>query len=107
MWAGSHDHPVPFDQVEAWLLDAARTFTNASIVMDAREGVGMAQRLRTHRLKIEEVPFTMGVTPSSRAPLAPPARASPRPPRRPGHRLALTTHHLLNRPPPRKAELIV
>lgn len=61
IWAGSHDHPVPFDDVEAWLLEMARTFNDATIVMDAREGVGMAQRLRTQRLKVEEIPFSSRV----------------------------------------------
>lgn len=139
IWAGSHDNPVPFDQVEAWLLETARTFNNATIVMDAREGVGMAQRLRNEHLKVEEVPFTQGVNTQLARTLLPLLRA---------HRLdlpddehlvdelvnlriteaadgqyriehthdrhndqaiafALATHHLLNRPPPRKAELIV
>jgi phage terminase large subunit-like protein len=139
IWTGTHDNPVPFDQVEAWLLDTARTFNKATIVMDAREGVGMALRLRTERLKVEEVPFTQGVNTQLARTLLPLLRA---------HRLdlpddehlvdelvnlritetadgqyriehtydrhndqaiafALATRHLLNRPPPRKMELIV
>jgi hypothetical protein len=139
IWAGTHDNPVPFDQVETWLLDTAHTFNNATIVMDAREGVGMAQRLRNQRLKVEEVPFTMGINTQLARTLLPLLRA---------HRLdlpddehlidelvnlritatadgqyriehahdrhndqaiafALATRHLLNRPPPRKMELIV
>jgi hypothetical protein len=61
IWAGSQDHEVQFDQVEAWVLRAARTFNNATVVMDAREGVGMAQRLRDQRLKVEAVPFSARV----------------------------------------------
>jgi phage terminase large subunit-like protein len=61
IWTGSQADEVRFDAVEAWLLEAARTFNNATIVMDVREGVGMAQRLRDQRLKVEAVPFSARV----------------------------------------------
>jgi len=80
VWAGSGDNPVILDDVEAHVLSTAKLFHRATIKMDAREGVGMAQRLRTKGLTVIDEAFTAALNSQLARTLEPLLRA---------HRLAL------------------
>jgi phage terminase large subunit-like protein len=80
VWAGSGDDPVILDDVEASILATANLFNQATIKMDAREGVGMAQRLRNQRLNVDDQAFTAALNTRLARTLEPLLRA---------HRLAI------------------
>ncbi len=58
VWQGSRFRPVELGAVEAWLLEASRRYNRASIVADPWQAVGLLQRLRDARVRVEE--FTFG-----------------------------------------------
>ena len=58
VWAGSGDNPVDPRRRRSSILATADTFGRATVKMDPREAVGMAQRLRAHGLDVIEAPFT-------------------------------------------------
>ncbi|MEA2199445.1 MAG: hypothetical protein QOI89_41 [Solirubrobacteraceae bacterium] len=58
VWAGTRSAPVEIEAVEAWVLQAARSFRSPRIVVDPWQGVGLAQRLRSRGLAVEEFSFT-------------------------------------------------
>jgi phage terminase large subunit-like protein len=80
IWAGSRDNPVILDDVETSILATANLFNRATIKMDAREGVGMAQRLRSHGLTVIDEAFTAALNTQLARTLEPLLRA---------HRLAI------------------
>jgi phage terminase large subunit-like protein len=80
VWTGSRDNPVILDNVETSILATANLFNRATIKMDAREGVGMAQRLRGHGLDVIDEAFTAALNSQLARTLEPLLRA---------HRLAI------------------
>jgi Phage Terminase len=76
VWAGSGDNPVILDDVETSVLGTANLFNRATIKMDAREGVGMAQRLRGHGLNVIDEAFTAALNSQLARTLEPLLRAN-------------------------------
>jgi hypothetical protein len=62
VWQGSKLSPVRLDDVEAWVLQAHRSFNRAPLVLDPWQAVGMAQRLREQRVEVEEFVFSSAST---------------------------------------------
>lgn len=60
VWAGSRQVPVRLGEVEAWIDQAVRTYNNASVILDPWQAVGMAQRLRSKSVRVEEFTFSAG-----------------------------------------------
>jgi phage terminase large subunit-like protein len=58
VWAGSRESPVRLSDVEGWLIQAAETFHHARIVVDPWQAIGLAQRLRSRGLWVEEFTFS-------------------------------------------------
>lgn len=58
VWQGSRFRSVELGDVEAWLLHASESYNRASIVADPWQAVGLLQRLRDRRVKVEEYAFT-------------------------------------------------
>ena len=58
MWAGSRSNPVKLEDVEAWLLEASRSYNRATIVFDPWQAQHLAQNLRSRRVRVEEFPFS-------------------------------------------------
>jgi phage terminase large subunit-like protein len=75
VWAGSGDNPVILDDVEAHILAVAHQFNRVTIKMDAREGVGMAQRLRAKGLTVIDEAFTTALNSQLASTLEPLLRA--------------------------------
>lgn len=58
-WQGSPGNAVPLDEVEEWIVQAVRTFNNASVRLDPWQLIGSAQRLRERdNIPIDEFNFT-------------------------------------------------
>lgn len=57
-WQGTRANPVRLNDVEAWLLHAARTYNDATVYLDPWQAAGAAQRLRARRLRVIEATFT-------------------------------------------------
>jgi phage terminase large subunit-like protein len=60
VWSGSRDRPVRLQHVEDWVLQAHHLFNRAECVFDPYQAVGVAQRLRERRVKVEEFTFSSG-----------------------------------------------
>lgn len=58
VWAGTSREPVQLETVEAWIVQAARTYSSAKVVADPWQATGMAQRLRERGLAVDEFSFT-------------------------------------------------
>jgi len=58
VWHGSRDRPVQLSDVETWVREASRAYQGASVVVDPWQAVGMAQRLRTHGIRVVEFTFS-------------------------------------------------
>jgi phage terminase large subunit-like protein len=58
VWAGTRANPVELRVVEEWLVEAARRYNGAELVIDPWQGIGMAQRLRSAGLRVREYAFT-------------------------------------------------
>jgi phage terminase large subunit-like protein len=58
VWAGTRESPVRLDAIEAWLRQAWRSFNRATIVMDPWQAVGLAQRLRSTGVRVDEFAFS-------------------------------------------------
>lgn len=58
VWQGSRLHPVPLGQVEEWIFLASQRYGGASVVCDPWQAMGMIERLKGQRVKIEEFVFS-------------------------------------------------
>jgi hypothetical protein len=58
VWQGSRQTPVQLSDVEAWLLQASKSYNNATIVLDIWQAAGTQQRLRGHGVRVVEFTFT-------------------------------------------------
>ena len=58
VWQGSRLRPVELGDVEAWLGEASRRYNGAPIVADPWQAVGLLQRLRDRRVRVEEFAFS-------------------------------------------------
>ena len=57
-WAGTPSNPVLLGDVEAWMVEASRSYNRASVVLDPWQAVHLAQRLRSQRIKVKEFTFS-------------------------------------------------
>jgi len=57
-WAGTSEHPVQLGDVETWLTQACTTYHPATVVLDPWQAIGLAQRLRHKRIRVEEYTFS-------------------------------------------------
>ena len=57
-WAGTRNNPVRLEDVEAWLLEAHRSYNRASVVLDPWQAVHLGQRLRSQRIRVQEFAFS-------------------------------------------------
>ena len=58
VWAGKRLRPVRLEDVEGWVEQAARGYNKALAIFDPWQSIGMAQRLRSRGLRVEEFNFT-------------------------------------------------
>lgn len=58
VWQGTRAKPVSESAVEAWLIQAHNAFNRALIRVDPWQTKGMAQRLRTAGIRVDEFAFT-------------------------------------------------
>lgn len=58
VWSGSRIRPVKLADVEDWLLQAVKSFSGATVVIDPWQAVGLSQRLRAKGVKVEEFTFS-------------------------------------------------
>lgn len=58
VWQGSRLKPVQLGAVEEWVEQAARGYGGAHVILDPWQTVGLAQRLRSRGLRVEEFAFT-------------------------------------------------
>lgn len=58
VWTGSRRRPVREADVEAWIRETWRAYRPSRLVIDPWQTKGMAQRLRTHGVRVEEFTFS-------------------------------------------------
>lgn len=58
VWQGTRKEPVQLSDVEAWLLQASKSYNNAAICFDPWQAAGTTQRLRTQGVRVVEFSFT-------------------------------------------------
>jgi len=56
-WRGTRAKPVRLEDVESWILEASRQY-HARVIVDPWQAVGLAQRLRSKGVRVDEFPFT-------------------------------------------------
>jgi phage terminase large subunit-like protein len=57
-WTGTTEHPVQLGDVEKWLTQACTSYHPATVVLDPWQAIGLAQRLRRRRIRVEEYTFS-------------------------------------------------
>ena len=57
-WTGTTEHPVQLGEVETWLTQACNSYHPATVVFDPWQAIGLAQRLRRKRIRVEEYTFS-------------------------------------------------
>ena len=57
-WAGTSQHPVQLSDVETWLTQACHSYHPVTVVLDPWQAIGLAQRLRHRRVRVEEYTFS-------------------------------------------------
>jgi hypothetical protein len=70
-WTGTSEHPVQISDVEIWLTQAPTTYHPVTVILDPWQAIGLAQRLKRQRIRVEEYNFT---APSAASP--PPSTSS-------------------------------
>jgi len=58
VWRGSRERPVELRVVEAWIREASAAYLHAQVVLDPWQGIGLAQRLRSAGVRVEEFTFS-------------------------------------------------
>lgn len=56
-WSGTRDNPVDLNHVEAWLLQASRTYFKAPVVFDPWQAAHLSQNLSRAKVKVIEFSF--------------------------------------------------
>ena len=57
VWAGSRDNPVQLEEVQAWLLQASKSYNRARVRFDPWQAALLSQGLAANGVKVEEVVF--------------------------------------------------
>ena len=57
-WKGTRDNPVRLEDVEAWLLETVRAYSQATVVVDPWQAAQLTQNLRNRRVRIQEFAFS-------------------------------------------------
>ena len=57
-WAGTPQHPVQLSDVETWLTQACHSYHPVTVILDPWQAIGLAQRLRHRRVRVEEYTFS-------------------------------------------------
>jgi phage terminase large subunit-like protein len=57
-WTGTSEHPVQISDVEIWLTQAPTTYHPVTVILDPWQAIGLAQRLKRQRIRVEEYNFT-------------------------------------------------
>jgi phage terminase large subunit-like protein len=58
VWAGTHQHAVSLEEVEAWVLEAKEHYNHAPIVADPWQSAMLCQRLRQRGVAVHEFAFS-------------------------------------------------
>lgn len=58
VWQGSRQNPVQLSEVEAWLLQASKSYNSAAIIFDPWQAAGTMQRLRSQGVRVVEFTFS-------------------------------------------------
>jgi phage terminase large subunit-like protein len=58
VWQGSKAQPVSLELVEDWVFQAASSYRGARVVLDPWQAIGLAQRLRSRGLRVDEFTFS-------------------------------------------------
>ncbi len=57
-WTGTSEHPVQISDVETWLTQASATYHSVTVILDPWQAIGLAQRLKRRRIRVEEYTFS-------------------------------------------------
>lgn len=57
-WTGTANQPVELSDVETWLTQACTSYRPTTVVLDPWQAIGLAQRLRRKRIRVEEYTFS-------------------------------------------------
>jgi hypothetical protein len=60
VWTPTRDRPVQLVDVERWVVEAARTYPGTKVILDPWQAIGLAQRLRSRGVQVEEFTFHPG-----------------------------------------------
>lgn len=58
VWQGTRAEPVKLDEVETWIAQASSGYNRARIIIDPWQAVGLAQRLKSRGIRVEEFTFS-------------------------------------------------
>jgi phage terminase large subunit-like protein len=57
-WTGTSEQPVQIGDVETWLTQASATYHPATVILDPWQAIGLAQRLKQKRIRVDEYTFS-------------------------------------------------
>ena len=57
-WTGTTEQPVQLGDVETWLTQASTSYHPVTVILDPWQAIGLAQRLRRKRIRVEEYTFS-------------------------------------------------